>query len=216
SWKTVSEGYMRPVRSALTWMCDEQKVFCPWKNYRVVMPRSNTSIRLPVARVPFSAKELNKMLGEGAYRERQDDYWMPLLAMMTGARVGELAFLHGSDIKRSGKCWYIDLSEIITEPDGTISRRKVKTNNAIRKLPLHNMLIVTGFLDWARKNGEGALFKQLRSAVNPSDTASKRMNRLLKAAGVHRRQSRVLHCLRHSYKYWLDKAKVDGKIRRIT
>src|SRR5690606_2705672 len=67
----------------------------------------------------------------------------------------------------------------------------------------------------ARAFGPAPIFKQLRAAKRPADTASKRLNRLLESAGVHRRYTQTLHSLRHTYKEWLENAGIDSKTRKL-
>ncbi len=80
--------------------------------------------------------------------------WVPILAIYTGARVGELAQLRRQDVRQEAGHWIIEL-----RPEaGTI-----KTNEA-RKVVLHPHLIELGFPEFAEFAPAGHLF--LKPASN--------------------------------------------------
>lgn len=69
-------------------------------------------------------------------------YWVPLLGLFTGARVGELVQLKVADIVQAEAVWCID----INEEEG----KRLKTENSKRQVPIHSELIRLGFLDYIR------------------------------------------------------------------
>ena len=68
-------------------------------------------------------------------------YWIPLLGLYTGARVGELAQLRVRDVETSGSC---PLLSITDEGDA----QSVKSQAGVRKVPIHSELLRLGFLDY--------------------------------------------------------------------
>lgn len=42
---------------------------------------------------------------------KPDYYWLPFMALFSGARIGELAALGVPDIKQEGGIWYFDITE---------------------------------------------------------------------------------------------------------
>jgi integrase len=83
-------------------------------------------------------------------------YWIPLLALFTGARMGELCQLQATDIRKEDDQWVID----INEDDG----KSVKTSAAVRWVPAHTELARLGFLEYAdtvRKAGHASLWPKL-------------------------------------------------------
>jgi integrase len=68
-------------------------------------------------------------------------YWIPLLGLYTGARVGELAQLRVCDVDTSGDCPVLSITD---EGEG----QSVKSEAGIRKVPIHSELIRLGFLDY--------------------------------------------------------------------
>ena len=59
-----------------------------------------------------------------------------------------------------------------------------KTGNSLRFFVLHDMFRRCGFVDWARAQDEGFIFRMLQNCKDPADAASKRMNRLMKQGGA--------------------------------
>lgn len=93
----------------------------------------------------YTAYELPKDRKAGA----DAAYWIPLLGLYTGARVGELAQLRSSDIELDAG---IPMLSITDEGDG----QRVKTTAGIRKVPLHSELIRLGFLGYvASRQSDG-------------------------------------------------------------
>ena len=74
-------------------------------------------------------------------------YWLPLLGLLTGARLSELAQLSVTDI-----C----LSTLRIQIQDSNNEQRLKTPSARRSIPLHSELIRLGFIDYvlkqARKN----------------------------------------------------------------
>jgi integrase len=63
-------------------------------------PTIPVNARESVERVPFTVQELNIWFKAAAQEKRADLKWLPLLATLTGARVGELIHLQGKDVIR--------------------------------------------------------------------------------------------------------------------
>jgi integrase len=94
-------------------------------------------------------------------------FWLPFLAVYTGARIAEICQLHTSDIKLvkslSGDAehWCIDINE-----DGD---KKLKNKHSKRQIPIHQNLITAGLVDYAddlRAKGEATLFPELNNSHN--------------------------------------------------
>ena len=85
-------------------------------------------------------------------------YWIPLLGLFTGARVGELCQLQSSDVIQEQDVWCIDINE---SDDG----KRLKTEASWRKVPIHSELIRLGFLDYA-KTVKGAGYSSLWPALH--------------------------------------------------
>ncbi|MHB8915968.1 MAG: DUF6538 domain-containing protein [Thiobacillus sp.] len=75
-----------------------------------------------------------------AFNTRPHEYWLPLLALFTGARIEELTQLHLCDIYQSDDIPILDLNDL--------GRKSLKTEASKRKVPIHPILIELGFLDY--------------------------------------------------------------------
>lgn len=69
-------------------------------------------------------------------------YWVPLLGLFTGARVGELVQLRVADVAQTDGVWCLD----INAEEG----KRLKTENSRRLVPVHTELIRLGFLDYVQ------------------------------------------------------------------
>ncbi len=117
------------------------------------------------ARVPFSADDLNLIFRSSLYTERyrpisggkEAAFWLPLLALFTGARIEELAQLLVSDIRE------IDgLGHVINISDDA-AHAHLKNSNSRRRVPIHGILVACGLLDYvARQSKSAMLFPDLK------------------------------------------------------
>lgn len=92
----------------------------------------------------FTAPELRKIFDPKSLlaTKKPHEFWMPLLCLFTGARIGELAQMYHSDIYQNGTgCWVLQ----IRDREGF---QTLKTNAACRTIPIHPQLIALGFLDY--------------------------------------------------------------------
>ena len=126
-------------------------------HYKVIHERKS--------RVAFSVDDLNQIFHSGIYTKqyrpvsggKEAAYWLPLLALYTGARVEELAQLLVSDIQE------IDgLGHIINISDEA-AHAHLKNTSSRRRIPIHGILIASGFMDYVAKQAKsGMLFPDLK------------------------------------------------------
>ncbi len=69
-------------------------------------------------------------------------YWIPILGLYTGARIGELCQLAAADIEKTDG---VDLIHITDQGEG----QSVKTTAGRRLVPVHPELVRLGFLEYA-------------------------------------------------------------------
>lgn len=87
---------------------------------------------------------------------RDEKFWLPLIAIFSGARQEEICQLHAEDIREEEGIWVFDINA--REP------RKLKNRSAVRLVPIHDELIRLGFLryvDEQRKAGNARIFPGL-------------------------------------------------------
>jgi integrase len=199
---TIRHGYIRPIRTWFSWLSLEYGFQNPFNGMRLAIPKSAKG---SVRRKPLTVPELNVWFAHAAKKKRADDHYFPLLGFFTGARIAELTFLQGRDLRQVGDAWAISLSEPLIV-NGREVLRPLKNANSGRLVALHETLVKAGFVEWMReRSADDWVFPHLhrQSIIRPSDTASKRMSRSMKAAGIHEPLTKVFHSTRHSAKDWL-------------
>lgn len=111
------------------------------------------------ARPPFSVDQLNKILQSplfngfltdgkefksGACHADDWRYWIPLICLFTGARIGEVAQLNVGDIASEDSLWFFHIKSEQRLGQAT-------KNNQNRIAPMHSMLRNIGFLDFVER-----------------------------------------------------------------
>jgi integrase len=148
-----------------SWM--ENRGYIAANPARGQMPRLNKAS--PRTRRPFRHNELAQFFGSPIYSGdenaamkavgksvvRDPNYWMPALALLTGARMGELAQLHVSDVASVGEIWFLNITDLHAETGEPIPGKSLKTRSSRRVLPIHEALVRGGFLDFVRAHGVG-------------------------------------------------------------
>ena len=116
-------------------------------------------------------------------------YWIPLLLHYTGARLNELCQLYSEDVKLINGIYCIKV-----HADGD---REVKTEDAIRLIPLHDELIAKGFVKFV-ENKAGRIFPELKK-INGyySHNASKWFARVREKLGLGKGFD--AHSFRHTF-----------------
>ncbi|MBC8285474.1 MAG: site-specific integrase [Nitrospinae bacterium] len=126
--------------------------------------------------------------------KRPDRFFIPLILLHTGARVGEVAQLGINDVKKESGVWCFDI-----HPS---SETSVKTKSSIRLVPVHSYLIKAGFIEYCeeiRKDGHTQLFPALKQSANGYGSAiSKWFNKRLREKGIVDKK-KVLHSTRHTF-----------------
>jgi integrase len=140
--------------------------------------------------------------------KRPSQFWTPLLALYTGARLNELACLELTDFVEEKGVPCISIRYVPRAKPNTIEHntkkkaaRSVKTASSIRLVPLHPDLYEIGieaYMDDVRAIGATRFFPTL-----PPDTKGKRERRLshdgntyLKKVEVHVPRKKVMHSFR--------------------
>jgi integrase len=121
--------------------------------------------------VPYSVDELNRLFHSPLFDVPQNERlrpkkhtfktalrWVPLIGLFSGMRLGEICQLRTSDVQREHNIWFFNASE---ESDG----QSVKTTAAVRKVPVHSMLIKCGFLEYLKSLPNGHLFSGLKEGA---------------------------------------------------
>lgn len=162
-------------------------------------------------RRPYSAEQLKTIFASPLYSGhkmetmrhrpgklliRDGKFWVPLIALYSGMRMGEIVQLLVADVKQEEGIWYFDVTK--TEGDG----KKIKTHSSIRRVPVHHTLIDAGFLDaMAKAKSKGRIFLDIEPGADGyfSHNFSKWWGRYSRQVGFSK-QKTAFHSFRHNFK----------------
>lgn len=149
--KTINDGYLMHISSMFNWARKEQWVTSnPFEGLSVHDPVDNAD-----RRDPFTIEQLNTLFGAGLWerpwakdKRRAGDFWVPLLCLFHGLRLGEAAGLRVADIE--------DVDGISLMHLRSYDGHKLKTTESRGTLPLHPKLLELGFIAYVAERREGA------------------------------------------------------------
>lgn len=206
----TAKNQLMYVNSLLRFACEELEVIQknPWKGLAaIVVPKT-------VTRRPWKDEELHQLFKQPLFQAYEVPakgrsgggpaaYWIPIIGIYTGARIGELAQLRVSDITEEDG---IPVIRITDEGEG----QSVKTSASRRYIPLHSELIRLGLLEYAegiRKAGHESLWPHL---LNPN-LMSAWFGRYRKSVGLTG-EWLDFHSFRHTVRTRLAKAQVQEQL----
>lgn len=163
-------------------------------------------------RDPFSDDQLKRLFASPLFHMCQGDkkehipgnvairdwrYWIPLVALFSGMRLGEIAQLLVSDVRDMHGQWTF---HVTGEGDDA---KTVKTAGSERIVPIHSRLIALGFLDYLgnrQQSGDARLFPEIKPDARGffSGVPSKFLNGYMRAVGI-KTGSTAFHSLRHNF-----------------
>ena len=162
------------------------------------------------ARRPFTTDELKALLTHPDFIKRKFkksySFWLIPLAIFTGARLGELCQLDLKDFVEVEGIQCIDINDIEAFEDIELEGRKkrVKTKNARRLVPIHPELIRLGLLRYVetlREKKQVHFFPELSRTRRdgPAHAPSNWFQRFRARVGVTTKQETVFHSFRHGF-----------------
>jgi integrase len=122
-------------------------------------------------------------------------YWLPLTALYSGARRGEVAQLHVGDVRQIDGIWVLDLT---ARREG----QSVKTESSRRIVPVHSQLVALGLIEYTQRRGgagTGLLFPEVELNANGwGDAEGKWFGRWLRTQARISDSRKVFHSFRHT------------------
>jgi len=231
------------ISAILTW-ADDNGYFDgvkDWQNpaYRI---RVETDSDDGPIRLPMNPSDLKKLFQSPIYSGKRPKggageaaYWLPALALFTGARLEELGQLQTDDIQEHEGIPYISINTLDQrKKDARKARRtkkgqkprpliidgekRTKSEAGKRPIPIHRELIRLGFLRYVeamRKQKTVWLFPDLKPDVKGKRTGnfSKWWGRWTEAFELDYRDLKVFHSFRHSMKDALREITEDEELR---
>lgn len=217
--------YFSMFRSFLRWLVDEEDIpKMPGPTIKVVGAAKN---KAPGDRYPYSVEQLERIFTSPLYKGcssrlrratsgtevYQDGYfWIPLVALYSGLRLGEIVQLGTADVKQDGEVTYFNVSLVDGED------KHLKTASSARRVPVHATLIDLGLLKYverARKLKKARVFHDIEFGKDgyPSHNFSKWWGRYTRRIGVHTDKT-AFHSFRHNFTDALREAEVPDSIAK--
>jgi len=220
-----ANSLMSNMSSFLNWAVNEELLARnPARGLRLPDPINKRDKRLP-----FDAEQLHAIFNAPLYRgcvdgmrgynkvgnqrPRNARFWVPLIALFTGARLGEICQLDATDIRTVDgvDCIVVSLRSLNGSTD-----KQLKTTASDRLIPVHPTLIQCGLLHFAetRRNAGG---KKLFDDIDTGSTGSrpvafsKWFTQFLRACGAQRSRT-SFHSFRHNFRDELRAARIDHDI----
>ena len=188
---TINNSYLVGLRTILNFAVNNKLISKnPAEKIKVAYRKNSEQKQLT-----YNDEEVARLLWLAKQQVNPMRRWLPWLAALSGARIGELAQLWGSAIKVENGVYFM---EIKPAPDGG----SLKTPNSERQVPLHPALIKDGFLDFVKAKGKGPLFYR-RSSGDPNKLhASKGVTNHM-AAWVREQEFRdPRKAPNHAFRHW--------------
>lgn len=207
--------YINTVLEFLGWI--ESQGYIENSKFKTILQSSKKSIpkRTSNVRAPFTPADLEKIFYSEAYLngsfKRASDYWVPLIALYTGARLGEICQLMLADIKDVDGCKCFDINE------DHVSKSIKSKHGSARTIPIHKALIKLNFLGYVKymkEMGQERLFPlESRNHFNKFDAIQKRIANQFKSVGMQNNetQSKVFHSFRHTVRTALVDQNIDER-----
>ena len=168
--------------------------------------RDATGVKLH--RRGFSRDELQALiLISRQQRGRDLDRWAFPLGLSSGCRLEEMAGLRKSDVTEIN-----GVPVIRVRPN---ENRRLKNDTSVRDVPLPEVLIAEGFVDWVQSRPDGYLFDEPpppRTDPRRSHYASIRLSRILRDQAGISDKAAVFHSCRHTVAQQLVDAGVEQRV----
>ncbi|HQS44095.1 MAG TPA: site-specific integrase, partial [Methylotenera sp.] len=164
------------------------------------------------ARIPFSLEELKRIFTSNIYSQSyrpkggagEASFWLPLMALFTGARLTELGQLLIEDIQEEQGIRYFYITTDNSDDDDETTAKSLKTESSRRRVPIHPELLRCGLLEYVstmQKAGHKRLFPAIKSASKQLTAPySKWFNRMLREKLDITDKRKVFHSFRHTFK----------------
>jgi integrase len=160
--KTVNE-HVKRVCEFLNWAVDAGYRNLPIRSAGIVKKKTPgvSGDREPYSRdeLQIVVNNLPDVVGSGR-NMRPERFWIPLVAMYSGARMNDICQLDVGDIQEIDDIWCIQI-QVGPAPEKT--GKRVKTDSSRRTVPIHPELSGLGFLDYVRSVKQKRLWPKLKA-----------------------------------------------------
>lgn len=158
-------------------------------------------------RDPYSSDQLVKIVNSPLYRGHRSStcrhkpgllvvrdgyFWVPLIALYSGLRLGEILQLLKADLKEENGIYYFD----VNKGDG----KSLKTASSKRRVPVHHALVELGFVAYVQTKSSGRVFAEIKQGADGyhSHHFSKWWGRYASKVGFKADRT-AFHSFRHNF-----------------
>jgi integrase len=205
----TQQKYFFNLKGFLSWCVDE--------GYLTTHPAAQLKIAVKInekeARFPFSSDQLITLFNSPQYRGhlshanrsmpgamvvRDGKFWIPLVGLFSGMRLGEIVQLLVTDIRQDGVTDYFNVAR------GEGEDKQLKTASSMRVVPIHPQLIKLGFLELVetrrKQSPKGRIFEDVKPGADGyySHNFSKYFSGYLKQIGTKTAKT-SFHSFRHNF-----------------
>ncbi|WP_439533221.1 site-specific integrase [Polymorphobacter sp.] len=207
--KTINTGYLVHIKAMFAWAVQ--------RKWATENPFSGLSVADPVEdedrRDPFKPADLKLLFGSAPWQpvnrnpgRKPSRFWVPLMALYTGARLAELAGLRLEDIE--------DRDGILVFSIRPHEGRSIKTKSSRRIVPVHTELLRIGFPAYVaerRKAGGPLLFPEC-APNSRGQVGSKLSTWFTGVIRAHEITGRAMgmHSFRHGFEDRIREAGMEG------
>ncbi|RDH41984.1 site-specific integrase [Zooshikella ganghwensis] len=142
----------------------------------------------------FNKEDLKLIFSQPTFKMKKFNcewqYWLPVLALYTGARLEELAQLDTKDIKEKDGIYYLDIHNE--------ESNQLKTESSVRMIPLHSKLIQLGFLDYVSVREGNKLFNLNKVTGKYGKNVTKWFTKFKQRLDFP--PTKVFHSFRHTFR----------------
>ncbi|WP_146531811.1 tyrosine-type recombinase/integrase [Vibrio cyclitrophicus] len=198
------KDYMQKLSSFFEWcLQNEHTDVNPFKSIRFKKTRKDSD-----SKNHYTDEQLRKIFSNDIFTKKtfkhHYQYWLPILAIHTGARLNELCQLYTDDITKIDGIWCIKIRA--ERPD-----QRLKNLNSERVIPIHNQLLRLGFLDFVKAQTHDRLFSELPLKRDGYGTVvSKWFGRFKSDLGFKRGHD--FHSFRHTVATYLKNSDVNVEV----
>ena len=165
-------------------------------------------------RKAYNVDDLRRLLSSPMYTtdlpvDRPERYFVPLIGLLSGMRLGEICQLHVEDIKEVKGVTVFDVN--------AKGDRQLKNASSARLVPVHPFLIELGFLDYVEKlkaKGEKRLWPRLQKKRGSFGQDFSRWYQRLNREYVSKDRLKVFHSFRHSFETALMRVHVPETVMK--
>lgn len=144
---------------------------------------------------------------QGGKRKHPYYYWLPVLALYTGARLNELCQLHTNDIRHdeTNELWTITITNKGED-------QNTKNQSSVRTIPLHPKLVELGFVDFVQGIADVRVFPELKKGRDGYGQAASKWFGRFRSAALEDVDvtGKTFHSFRHTF---INELKQSGVVK---